>query len=399
MAFAALALFAGAAGLAAQQTPANNANLEKVTRANNQFAIDFFQKVSEPGKNVFVSPVSVSTALAMTFEGSRGETRKQMAGTLHFDMSDAERQEGFAALIKSTTAGPEKRYKLTIANALWEDARLRLTPEYVKTIGKYYDGNLNQVHFSSDPTGSLQVINKWVEDKTADKIKNLIHRDDIDALTKLILTNAIYFKGDWVSPFKEAATKDEDFHLAGGATVKAPLMYQKARLKYMHDKGVAAIELPYVGNDLSMIALLPDGDIKALENGLSVEQIKQIRAEMESQVVFVYLPRFKFDTRYQLADMLSAMGMPDAFSEGAADFAGMTGSKDLYIKKVIHQAYIDVNEKGSEAAAATAVVMDGKSVSFDMPETFRADKPFLFLIVHKKTGSILFMGKIANPKN
>jgi serpin B len=373
--------------------------MSSVVSSDNQLAFDFYRgiNVSSIGKNIFVSPYSISTALAMTFEGSRNNTRTQMAAVLHFNMSDADRQAGFSELLAQTRPGPGKKYKLEVANGLWGQKDFPFEPAFTGTIGKFYGGGFNTVDYAGDKEGAIHTINTWVEGKTAGKIKNLIHLDDVTPLTRLVLTNAIYFKGDWASPFEKSATKDEAFHTTETQKVQAPMMHQTAHFRFVKENGIAAIELPYSGDDLSMIVLLPDSKIDKLGEDLSLERIEILRAGMRLAEVDVTLPRFKFETRYILNDQLGKMGMPDAFDESLADFSGMNGKKSLYISKVIHQAMIDVNEEGSEAAAATAVVMSQKAMPFNMKETFRADHPFIFMIVHNTTGSILFMGRLSNP--
>jgi serpin B len=396
---ATLVLLTSVPGLLAQQGKANSKELSAVVNANNQFAFDFYRNLNahEKEKNIFVSPYSISTALAMAFEGSNGNTRKQMAGVFHWDMPDAKRQAGFAALMEQTNPGPGKQYKLSVANALWGQKGYHFEPAFTHTIEKFYGGRFSEVDFPDDKPATIQEINTWVEDKTAGKIQDLIHPDDINELTRLVITNAIYFKGEWASQFNKAGTIDEPFHLSNGKTVQVPMMRQTGHFLFARENGLAVIELPYQDNDLSMIAILPDGDIEQMGKSLSLDDVQKLRAAMSPQEVDVFLPRFKFDTRYLVGSNLGAMGMPDAFSEGLADFSGITGKKDLYITSVIHQAMIDVNEEGSEAAAATAVVMGTKSIRIDQPETFRADRPFFFMIVHNATGSILFMGRVSNP--
>lgn len=394
-----LALLVSATGLLAQKGTASGKDLSEVVNANNQFAFDFYRNLNthEMGKNIFVSPYSISTALAMAYEGSSGNTRKQMAVVFHFNMTDAERQTGFSALMEQTKAGPGKHYKLGVGNALWGQKGYHFEPAFTHAIDKFYGGGFSEVDFPDDKAGSIHEINAWIEGKTAGKIQDLIHPDDITDLTRLVITNAIYFKGDWASQFKKAATKEEAFHLGSGKTTQVPMMRQTGQFRFVREDGLAAIELPYADNDLCMIAILPDGDVEKAGESLSLEKIQKLRAGMRSQEVDVSLPRFKFETRYLIGNNLTTMGMPDAFNEGLANFSGITGKKDLYISSVIHQAMIDVNEEGSEAAAATAVVMSTKSVRFDMPEAFRADRPFLFMIIHNSTGSILFMGRVSNP--
>jgi serpin B len=393
-----LAIFAGVSGLSAQSGTANRNDLYAVVEANNQFAIDLYRKINaqDAGKNIFVSPFSVSTALAMTFEGSSGNTRKQMAGVLHLYMSDADRQTGFSALLTETSAGPGKHYKLNVANALWGQKGYHFEAPFVSATDKYYGGTLKSVDFAGNTEGARVEINTWVEDHTAKMIRDLIPRGALDTDTPLVLTNAIYFKGTWASQFKPLFTKDAPFNVSKTVKVQTPMMHQTGHFRFIKEDGVEAIELPYEDDDLSMIAILPDGDIDKMGAGLSLDQIKQLCVDMFSQDVDVILPRFKMEAGYSMGPMLSGMGMPDAFSVKLADFSGMSGRPNLYIGKVIHKARIEVNEEGSEAAAATGVVMVEKAMMRDKA-VFRADRPFLFIIVHNPTGAILFMGRLSNP--
>jgi serpin B len=403
VALAVLALFAGVARLPAQAATAQETSLTSVVTSNNQFAVDLYRKLSadETGKNIFVSPFSISTALAMTYEGSAGNTRAQMAAVFHFNQSDAERQTGFADLMAATRPGPGKHYKLEVANALWGQKGYHFEASFLNATKKYYGGALENVDFAGNTEGARVEINTWVEDHTAQMIRDLIPKGAIQSDTPLVLTNAIYFKGDWVTPFKEAATQNEPFHVTNNQAVPVPMMHQTAHFSYVQEDGVEAIELPYADGDLSMIAILPDpeqgGDIDKLSATLTVDEIDKLRRDMDLQNVEVFFPRFNLEAGYSLGSTLAAMGMPDAFSEERADFSGMTGSPNLYIGKVIHKARIEVNEEGSVAAAATAVIMLPKSMPMSRPEVFRADRPFLFMIVHDTTGSILFMGKLSNP--
>jgi serpin B len=392
-------LLVGAPGLLAQSATANGNNLSAVVDSNNQFAIDLYAKINaqDTGKNIFVSPFSISTALAMTFEGSSNNTRKQMAAVLHFNLPDADRQAGYSALLAATSAGPGKHYKLDVANALWGQKGYKFELPFLNVTGKFYGGALKPVDFAGNTEGARIEINTWVEDHTAKMIRDLIPKGAINPDTPLVLTNAIYFKGKWASPFKAAATKDAPFNVNDSVKVQVPMMSQTGRFRYVHENGVAAIELPYAGDDLSMIAILPDGDMEKFSKSLSLDAIRQLCVDMYSEDVDIFLPRFKLEAGYGLGGMLSEMGMPDAFSEKLADFSGMTGRSDLYISKVLHKARIEVNEEGSEAAAATAVIMAPKSVHLERKQVFRADHPFLFMIVHNSTGAILFMGRLSNP--
>jgi serine protease inhibitor len=395
-----LAALIAVPGLLAQNKQWKAAPVSEVVSGNSQFAIALYQNINadkaSEGQNIFVSPYSISTALAMTYAGSRNNTQKQMATVLHFNLPDDQLNSGFSALLGQTKATPAKHYKLDVANALWGQKSYHFEAAFTDVVSKYYDGGFNVVDYVNDREASRSKINKWVEARTADKIKDLVKEDDINSLTRLILTNAIYFKGDWASKFKTESTKNEPFTVTGGKTVTVPLMAQTGQFAFMQNSELKMIELPYAGDDLSMIAILPQGDIEKFGATLSLTKLQELRKQMHSQEVHLFLPRFKFETRYYLEKALGEMGMPDAFNESKADFSGMTGKPGLFITHVIHQAMIDVNEEGSEAAAATAVVMGLKS-AMSMPATFRADKPFIFLIIHKPTDSILFMGRVSNP--
>ncbi|MBW1790866.1 MAG: serpin family protein [Deltaproteobacteria bacterium] len=373
----------------------------KCIEENNGFAIDLYSKLStdekEKGKNIFFSPFSISDALAMTFAGARGNTEKQMAKVLHFSLPQQELHPAFSSLIKDINGKAKKPYKLKTANALWGQKDYHFLESFIKLIDKYYDGGFFKVDFIKKNEMARKKINKWVEDKTENKIKDLIAKRDINFLTRLVLTNAIYFKGNWASKFKEKDTKPAPFYISEDKIVKVPMMFQEGKFPYMERQDLQMLELPYTGDDLSMVIFLPGKNtgIKMLEQDLTAAKIKDLISKMQKRKAMVYLPKFKIKTKYYLKNILHSMGMPDAFSS-AADFSGMTGDKDLKISKVIHQAYVDVNEEGTEAAAATAVVMAPKSMP-KLPPVFRVDHPFIFMIVHKGTGSILFMGKIVDP--
>jgi len=392
-------LLAGSSAWSQQEQSMPNAPLAAVVQASNRFALDFYRDLSahEPGQNVFVSPYSISTALAMTYEGSRKETRSQMASVLHIDLTDAKRRAGYSALLAGTNPGEGKTYKLEVANALWGQKDFHFEPAFTSVLKDSYGGGFHLVDFIESSEATRQTMNAWVEQKTAGKIRDLIHPSDLTPITRLVLTNAIYFKSAWASPFKKQSTQTADFHVTASKTVPVPMMAQSERFRFVRQPGVAAIELPYAGNDLSMVVILPDSDIDAFSASLSLESLLKLRNAMQAQQVDLSLPRFKFETRSYLEQVLSRMGMPAAFSKKQADFSGMTGKQNLFISHVIHQAMIDVDEEGTEAAAATAVIMSFKAMHVVKRESFRADRPFLFLIVHNPTGSILFMGRVTDP--
>jgi serpin B len=371
----------------------------KVVAGNNQFAWELYQKVTADPKNqdqnIFFSPYSLATALAMTYAGSRGDTAKQMAQTLRFTLPQPGLHQAFAALNGQIVPAATKPYQLNCANALWGQRNYHFEAEFTALVNQYYNGGMQMVDYINQRTVAVKTINNWAGRQTASKINNILKDDDINALTRLILTNAIYFKGNWESQFKPEATQSGPFMTVAARTVTVPLMRQKGEFRYAEDKGAQILELPYVGQDLAMLVMLPKEELTRFEAGLTVERIRDWRGRLAEQKVEVTIPRFKFTARYYLDDILPQMGMVDAFSDSKADFSGINGKRDLYIQHLIHQAMIDVNEEGSEAAAVTAVVMGLKSINLNL--VFQADHPFVFAIIHQKTGSVLFLGRVADP--
>ncbi len=370
----------------------------EVVRGNNQFAWDLYAKLREAEGNLFFSPYSISTALAMTYAGARGETAEQMAETLHFTAPDEDLHRAMGALVDALNkAGEEGDFELAVANALWGQSGYEFLDAFTEMVEKSYGAGLERVDFQRQTEAARQTINQWVEDKTNERIEDLLKPGVLSPDTRLVLTNAIYFKGDWASQFDKDATRDRPFTRVGGDKIDVPMMYQKGEFRYGGNNVCQILELPYEGDDLSMLVILPrtaEG-LADLEKGLSPEWLDRWAQPMRKQEVHVYLPRFEITAEFSLKDVLIAMGMRDAFSEDA-DFSGMTGRRDLFISAVEHKAFVEVTEEGTEAAAATAVVMNERAAP--LPVTFRADHPFLFLIRDNGTGSILFVGRVANPK-
>lgn len=375
------------------------ADVKSVVAANNLFAYDLYSKYKSNDGNVFFSPYSISTALAMTYEGARGKTADEMAAVMHYPKDDQARRNGFASIYAQINR-KDKNYTLNTANALWAQKDYSFMPDYLDTAGKYYGGNVTNLDFVKETEKSRITINKWVEDHTNDKIKDLIPTGAVGPATRLVLTNAIYFKGKWAIQFNKNDTSERVFRTGPDKTVKAQMMSlagEKAVFNYGETDLFQILELPYDGEDLSMLILLPkEDDISSLEASLNEDNLAAWENAMNEEQVNVFLPRFKFETKYFMADTLMEMGMPTAFSLDA-DFSGMTGNKDLLISDVIHQAYVEVNEEGTEAAAATGVVMKLTSVGPSQTKTFYADHPFIFIIQDKTTGTILFMGKVNDP--
>lgn len=363
--------------------------MNDVVAANNQFAIDFYDNIASEEGNVFFSPFSLETALAMTYEGAKGQTATEMQAVLHIPSDDTSRRAGFAGLMNDINSGSDD-YKLSTANALWAEYDFTFLDDYFQVVDEYYLGKVTNLDYVNDPEGSRRTINTWVEEQTNNKIKDLIPPGLINDMTRLVLTNAIYFKGTWVTQFEESDTHDADFHVSDSETSTVKMMYQKNEFKYKNNGDLELLEMPYEGDELSMVIVLPKDDLEDIDlMSLSLNSLRQEASEKELNV---YIPRFKFETKYMLKPTLQDMGMPTAFSR-SADFSGMTGKDDLMIDEVIHQAFVEVNEEGTEAAAATAVIMIEKAAA---PSTmFRADHPFIFFIM--KDDAILFMGRVSNP--
>jgi serpin B len=398
-----------AAGLNAKSNPPEDGTaMDTITEGNTAFAVDLYQQLKAEEGNLFFSPYSLSTALAMVYGGAKGQTAGQMAQTLHFDPNDDAFHEHYGRLIEQLNEqGEKENYKLLVANALWGQKDFGFLDPYLNLTKHNYGARLELVDYVNAAEEARQTINAWVEDKTEEKIKDLIPAGALDRTTRLVLTNAIYFKGDWAEPFDKTETKPAPFYISPEKTVQAPLMHRKADFKYgeaasfRYAQGVRVqiLEMPYHGDELSMAVLLPEkGYLRHLEEDLTAETLKGWTSNLKTKEVDVFLPKFKMTSQFVLNDTLGRMGMAEAFTP-AADFSGMTGQKDLFISQVVHKAYVDVNEEGTEAAAATGVMMKLSSMPGPRPEPiiFRADRPFLFLIKDNKTGAILFMGRVANP--
>jgi serpin B len=357
---------------------------------NNRFATELYSKLSERPGNVFLSPYSISAALAMTYAGARGETAEQMARTLHFDGSP----ETLGAVFSDVAGRRGAPYTLTVSNALWGQEGDHFLPEFLKQAGKF-GADLRRVDFRS--AHAREIINSWVEEETKGKIKNLLQPPLPGPDTSLVLTNAIYFKGDWSRPFFEAATKDEPFWIAQDKSVSVPLMHRIGSYRYQDAGNHQVLELPYAGGDLAMVVFLPK-DKSADPPQLDATGLAQSVANLAPRQVDVTFPRFKIEAAFELEKVLAKLGMSLAFSP-QADFSGINGKRDLFLSAVVHKAYVEVNEKGTEAAAATGVVTwRSAAVKTAPPLVFRADHPFVFVIRDTRSGGILFMGRVSNPR-
>jgi len=380
-------------------------DVSAVVNANNQFAFELYSKYKSNEGNIFFSPYSISTALAMTFEGARGKTADEMQSVFHFPKDEALRRNSFQQIYNEINK-EDKPYMLKTANALWAQEGYTFLDSYFSLIKQYYGGNATNLDFVNKAEESRLTINNWAEEQTNNKIKDLIPSGSLGPLIRLIITNAVYFKGTWFIQFDKTKTVEKDFKVSPGKTVKAMMMTltgERAKFPYDETEDLQVLELPYQGQELSMLILLPkEGTMDSLEASLNAQRISELRNSLKNERVNVYLPRFKFETKYFMKETLVGMGMPTAFTLGVdfggeADFSGMTGSKDLNIDQVIHKAFVEVNEEGTEAAAATAVAVIAAGSLEPRIKIFNADHPFIFVIQESATGNILFLGRVNDP--
>lgn len=363
----------------------------------NSFAIDLYKELIKSGdKNIFFSPISISLAMGMTYAGSDGETKAQVAKALYFPLDDKSFHKEMGSIQKSIAGKSTKGVEISLANQLWVDKSYKFDCSYLKLASKSYDAPVQLMNFRTKPDESRQEINRWVEQKTKNRIKDLLPSGSISDITTLVLTNAIYFKGQWANKFEESKTQDGDFTLLNGSKVKSRMMNANGKYKVYQGNDLKIIELPYVGDSFSMLVLLPNenSSIKSLEKGLQQKELNHFIDLMTDSDVRLSLPKFKFESGYELKPILSTLGMPIAFSN-QADLSRMSGKKDLKIDEVFHKAFVEVSEEGTEAAAATAVVVVRKS--FSIPIDFIANRPFLFIIRENASGNILFIGRMVNP--
>jgi len=378
--------------------------MQDFTRQNNAFSTDLYRSLrSEPGNLVF-SPYSISTALAMTYAGARTATESQMAAALHFDLPQTELHAAFNQLdLALRAAGSPDRaadqpLHLRLANAIWVEQTAPIRGEYLDLMARNYGAGVRLADFLTAHEAARREMNIWVEDQTEHRIKDLIPEGAVDPSTRMVLVNAIYFLGDWLTKFDANHTSDAAFYLLDGSETPVQMMRNDlAGVAYAAGPGYAAIELPYQGGTAAMDIIVPEaGTFEAFEASLTSQLLEGILGTLQSASVHLELPRFGFGTAFDLEAQLNALGITDAFDPDLADFSGMTGGRDLFISRVLHQAFVAVDEEGTEAAAATAVIM-GPTSAMLPNQTLTVDRPFLFMIRDLGTGQILFMGRVLNP--
>lgn len=386
-------------------------DVAELVAGNTAFALDLYASIRDREGNLFFSPYSVSQALAMAYAGARGQTEAEMAEALHFTLPQDRLHAAFNALdldlasrshvIVPNPEGQEEEqiaFQLNIANAAWAQEGYPFLPAYLDMLAKNYGAGMRLLDFGQDPEGSRQTINQWVSQETRERIEDLLPPGSITPLTRMVLTNAIYFKAAWEHAFSEAQTRDGDFFLADGDTITLPMMHQTETLRHGSDTDYQAVELPYQRGLASMVILLPaEGRFSEFEAGLSVEGLQAIVSGLQRKEVILTMPRFQFESpSISLVQALAKLGMASAFQ--SADFSGMDGTRDLYISDVIHKAFVAVDEEGTEAAAATAVIMELTAKAGEPEQVeMTIDRPFLFLIRDRITGTVFFVGRVLNP--
>lgn len=389
-------LAVAAAAALVLNAPQDASETNALVKGNTEFAFNLYATLRVTDGNLFFSPYSVSSALAMTHAGARGTTASQIARTLRFSLPPARLHSVFAGLNREVTAIPDvsSSYQLYVANALWAQQGGALRDDFIKITRELYGAGLNEMNFVRAPEDARNTINQWVRKQTNDRIIELLNRGSLNGETRLVLTNAVYFMGAWEQPFNPRQTREGEFHVSNTMTVKVPLMHHDSEFRYARTNGAFALDMPYKGRNLSMIVLLPpeNGTLADLEKALTPDNVGNWVDAMEFGRVRVTLPTFRVESAFSLKTALSKLGMPLAFSR-EADLSGINGQKNLSVSEVVHKAFAEVDEVGTEAAAATGV---GFALVSAPPE-FRATRPFVFLIRDNRNGSVLFLGRVTNP--
>ena len=378
--------------------------LEELVRGNNLFAFDLYRRVTEGNNdNLIYSPYSISLAFSMVYAGAAGETEAQMMEALNYLSQDAQHpafntlDQHLASLGDESGGETEgEPFQLNIANAVWGQQGFPFNEPYLNTLAGQYGAGLRVVDFAQDPEGARRLANDWVAEQTEERIRDILPEGAIDATTRLVLADAIYFNAGWLLPFDPAATQEEPFNLLDGAQVSVPMMHlNTVRAPYVQGNGYQAVLLPYTGETVDMLVVLPEeGQFESVQEGMSVDLVDQVRAQAEIHDVTLSMPKFDFESELNLPDLLKEMGMTDAFNLGAADFSGIVDGSGLYISAALHKGTIKVDELGTEAAAATVIAMAESA----MPRAeMNLDRPFIFAILERETGTILFLGRVMDP--
>jgi len=380
----------------------SDTQLSSLVKGNSAFAFTLYQQLKKDNTgNLFYSPYSISTALGMTYAGAVGDTEKQMGSALHFTLPQGQLHPAFNQLALDLASRGQnaqgtngKSFALNIANALWGQQDFTIQSAFLKILAQNYGTGMNLLDFKNSPEPSRVTINNWVSDQTNNRIKDLLPQGSITPATRFVLTNAIYFDAAWQNPFAKESTSNGNFNLLNSSTVSVPMMNHEGSYSYVKGSGYQAVELPYSGNEVAMDIIVPDaGQFNTFESGMTADSISGIIGSLKSSFMVLALPKFQFDSSFSLKQALSALGMPVAFTD-KADFSGITGQPNLIISDVVHKAFVAVDEEGTEAAAATGVIMVGAAMPAN---SLTVDRPFVFLIRDIQTGAILFIGRVLNP--
>ena len=389
-------------------TPAVAAGeLEALVGGNTAFALDLYEVIAGSEENLFYSPYSISLALAMTYAGARGATERQMAETLRFSLLRDRLHPAFNALDLALTpevqGGAKGGFELSIANSVWGQEGHEFSATYLDTLAENYGGDVRRVDYRGQPETARTTINDWVSGETTGRIEDLIPRQAITTWTRLVLANAVFLRAKWQLPFDERATSRAPFHSLDGEESRVEMMRQTGGFGFARGDGFEAVELPYEGGGISLVILLPhEGRFGDIERSLDADRLGAVLEGLETRRVRLTMPKFELEATLGLADTLEGMGMPNAFDEKKAEFQGMDGlsclagdDECLLISDVVHKAFVSVDEDGTEAAAATAVVVGiTKSVIIEELVELTIDRPFIFLIRHRETGTVLFLGRV-----
>jgi len=380
----------------------DNATMAQLTQSNRAFLVDLFQELRGNEGNLFVSPHSISIALAMTYAGAMGNTKAEMGSAMHFDLGEPALHQAFNALDLELASRAQQTgeqdgdgFRLSIVNQLFGQTGFPFEQPFLDTLAVNYGAGMRLLDFENDPDGCRQLINDWVEDATEDRIEDLLPDGSIDTLTRIVLANAIYFKASWSAPFKASETTDDTFHLLDGETATVPTMHGSVGGTHASGDGWTLVEIPYIGQQVTMGLFVPDAERFAeIEAAFDAGLLEEALGGLSSADITLALPKFSFRSEYDLVPTMQSLGMIDAF--GDANFSAMTSVPGLVITGIFHQAFVDVNEQGTEAAAATAVV--GGLTSAPEPVTVTIDRPFLFWIRDVPTGAMLFAGRVSDPR-
>jgi len=376
------------------------ADLKVLAEGNREFACALYHELPAGDGNLVFSPLSVSVTMAMVYAGARGQTAEQLADVLHFTLPQERLHPAFSQTdlaLRRPGQEPDKRLVLNELNAVWAGKGWTFLERFLDTLSVNYDTGMRELDFARDAEGSRHAINQWVEKATEGRIDELVPKGDFSDLTALVLTNAVYFRAHWAQEFEKRETKKQPFHRLTGGDVRCQMMHQSTYTGSFRGEGFDAVRLPYFGGRQSMVAVLPDeGSFAAVEAALDAEMVSDILGNPQKGSVEVGLPKFRFEGGADLARLLAGLGAPDAFDLGTADFSGMTGKRELFISHVRHKAFISVNEKWTEAGAATAAQAE-MSAAPSRPVRVILDRPFLFFIVDRDSGAVLFLGRVMDP--